>query len=75
MPFCISYIDISFYIVTVLQSPYLIIVKILQSPYLIIVTILQSPYFASMFGGSWREAEMSTVDIDIVDDNITQECK
>lgn len=37
--------------------------------------MLQSPYFASMFGGCWKETEMSTVKIDIIDENITQECK
>lgn len=33
----------------------------------------QSPYFCSMFCGSWKESDMEVVNIDIVDENITEE--
>ena len=35
----------------------------------------QSPYFASMFCGSWREANEKVVNVEITDPNITLECK
>ncbi|XP_060554814.1 germ cell-less protein-like 1 [Ruditapes philippinarum] len=33
----------------------------------------QSPYFLSMFSGSWIESDMNTINIDILDENITEE--
>lgn len=35
------------------------------------VYISQSPYFASMFSGSWREANESVINVEIADPNIT----
>ncbi|KAK3612269.1 hypothetical protein CHS0354_039550 [Potamilus streckersoni] len=32
----------------------------------------QSPYFASMFGGSWKETDMSTIELNITDENIDE---
>ena len=37
--------------------------------------LLQSPYFASMFSGSWKESSMKKVEMDIVDENIDEDCK
>ena len=28
-----------------------------------------------MFSGSWKESEMESITIDIIDENITEECK
>lgn len=36
---------------------------------------LQSPYFASMFSGSWKEANEKVINIEIADSNITLNCK
>lgn len=36
---------------------------------------LQSPYFASMFSGSWREANETVISVEIADPNITLDCK
>lgn len=36
---------------------------------------LQSPYFASMFSGSWREANERVISVEIADPNITLDCK
>ncbi|KAL3876044.1 hypothetical protein ACJMK2_033930 [Sinanodonta woodiana] len=32
----------------------------------------QSPYFASMFSGSWKETDMSTIELNITDENIDE---
>ena len=37
--------------------------------------LIQSPYFASMFSGSWKESSMKKVEMDIVDENIDEDCK
>ncbi|XP_015606242.1 protein germ cell-less isoform X2 [Cephus cinctus] len=37
------------------------------------VYISQSPYFASMFCGSWREANEKIINVEIADPNITQD--
>ena len=37
--------------------------------------IFQSPYFASMFSGAWKESAMEKIDIEIMDDNINEECE
>ena len=39
------------------------------------VYLSQSPYFASMFGGGWREANEDYIHIEIIDPNITIDCK
>lgn len=39
------------------------------------VYLCQSPYFASMFSGSWREANENMINIEIVDPKVTRECK
>lgn len=39
------------------------------------VYLCQSPYFASMFSGSWREANESVVNIKIIDPKITSQCE
>ncbi|XP_045213883.1 germ cell-less protein-like 1 [Mercenaria mercenaria] len=33
----------------------------------------QSPYFASMFNGSWKESDLETIQIDIIDENISED--
>ena len=35
--------------------------------------VFQSPYFLSMFSGSWIESEKEMIEIDIIDENITEE--
>lgn len=37
--------------------------------------LFQSPYFASMFSGSWREANEKVINVEITDPNITINCK
>ncbi|XP_065175515.1 germ cell-less protein-like 1 [Sycon ciliatum] len=37
------------------------------------VYLCQADYFASMFNGPWKESESQRVEIDIVDENITEE--
>ena len=39
-----------------------------------VLFIFQSPYFASMFSGAWKESAMEKIDIEIMDDNINEEC-
>lgn len=39
------------------------------------VFFFQSPYFASMFSGSWREANEKVISVEITDPNITINCK
>ena len=40
---------------------------------LLLVLHSQADYFASMFNGPWKESESQRVEIDIVDENITEE--
>lgn len=39
------------------------------------IYLCQSPYFASMFGGAWLEYNKKYINIDVVDPQITIECK
>lgn len=61
---------------------YFFIVQLKQRVFIIIIVInimfyffFQSPYFASMFSGSWREANEKVISVEITDPNITLDCE